>query len=239
MYFNIFSSICTVPVSMYAPQIARKMGGGASPDSLTDKFISAAKLTAIIGGSVFFGFVAVGKPFISLVYGKEYMDAWLLAILLIFPHLLDMFLGVLVNVLDVLGKRLVFTLALAGTTVANIIFTIFMLDKWGYMGAAVATFICTFGNLIFLIFYYWKKIKIDVFIIFAECFKKVIPAQVIAAVAGYAVAMFIGYSNNVTSILSLLAGGVVYVAVFVGFSFVINKEESIKLISGFKKKLLK
>jgi O-antigen/teichoic acid export membrane protein len=237
--FNIFSSICVVPVNMYAPQIAKEIGGGAKPSDLMDKFISAAKLTAIVGGSIFFGFIASGKPFISLVYDKEYMDAWIIAILLIFPHFLDMLLGTLVNVLDVLGKRLVSTLALAGTTTANIVFTIIMINFWGYMGAAFATLVCTSGNLIFLIYYYSKKIKIDVFKIFAECFTKVIPAQIVATVAGYAVTCLIGYESKIISLVSLLAGGSVYVAIFVAFLFVINKEESMKLISLFKNKLLK
>lgn len=237
--FNIFASICTVPVNMYAPQIGKDIGGGATPGSLREKYVSAAKLTAIIGGSIFFGFIAVGKPFITLLYGNDYYDAWIIAILLMLPNLLSMFIGVLTNVLDVLGKRLVFTAALAATTLSNTILTIFWLKAWGPIGAASATCLCTLAQLIFMIYYYSKKIKINVIHIYATCFKSIIPSQIVATAAGYATSSIIPCTTKLFSFLSLLAGGCVYVVIFGGIFLIFNKKDRdiiLKTMKAFIKK---
>jgi O-antigen/teichoic acid export membrane protein len=232
--YNMFCSIGAVPYSMYSTGIVKGISAGNKPSSLMDKYISAGKLTAVICGSLLFGFIAVGKPFISLVYGTQYMDGWLIAIILIVPSFFSVLLDVLTNVLDVLGKRIVYTLALAFNTAMNVALTIVLIGKFGYFGAAVATAFCTAVQIIFMMWFYIKKIEINVFKIYFECFKKIIPFQMVACIAGYAVSNLITYSTKLLSLWALIGGGIMYVIIF-GVLYLSFNEESKKIV----KKLLK
>ncbi len=236
--FSVFSSVCTVPVSMYAPQIAKELGGGTSINDLTKKMASASRLTAIIGGSILFGFVAAGRPFISALYGNQYLEAntWLIAIILMIPSFLTMLTGVVVNVLDVLGKRLIRSFALLGTTIMNILLTIWWLRKWGPIGAACATFVCVMIGQVFLMnFYYRKALKINVLYLYGQCFKDIIPCQMIGAVAGYVVSSLIGFSTIMRSAVSFVAGGITFVVVFGGLYLTISKEARTATFKFIKK----
>jgi len=74
--FSIFSSLTTIPVSMYMPQISKDVLEGKEGKELTNTLIQPCRLIVLVGGSVLFGFIAAGKPFIKLIYGEEYLLAW-------------------------------------------------------------------------------------------------------------------------------------------------------------------
>ncbi len=233
--YNIFSSIGAVPCSMYSTKIVKDISSGEPASSLIDKYISAGKLTALICGSVLFGFIAVGKPFINLFYGREYMDAWVISIILMLPSFFSVFLDVLTNVLDVLGKRIVFTVVLAGSTALNVLLTLVLIGEFGYFGAVVATAVCVVAQLIFMVWYYTIKIKIKVIKIYAECFRSIIPFQGIACVAGYGVSSWISCATKPLTVCSLLCGGATYVVVF-GALYLIFDKEAKKFVRNILKK---
>ena len=54
------------------PQISKDVLSGKEGKELTDTLVQPCRLIILVGGSVLFGFFAAGKPFIELIYGKEY-----------------------------------------------------------------------------------------------------------------------------------------------------------------------
>ena len=79
--YSIFSSLTTIPISMYAPQTVKEIERGTSGRKLEDFLIQPSRLIVLVGGTLLFGFVAVGREFITLVYGAEYTVAWVVALL--------------------------------------------------------------------------------------------------------------------------------------------------------------
>ena len=206
----IFSSLSTIPISMYAPQVSMDMSRGIQKQELMKKLISPCRLTAMIGGTVLFGFIAAGKPFINLLYGKENQAAWLIAIILMIPEFFNTINGVLINVLNYLNKRIIRSCALIITTISNIILTIFLIDIWGMFGAAVATCICTIiGQVIIMNIYYMKNLKINIPYMFRHALKGILIYQIIGAAAGFAAGYFIE-----NTIISFLVSGFTFVIVF-------------------------
>lgn len=224
--FSIFSSICVVPTNMYAPQIAREIKTGTSMGVLSRKMATASKLTALIGGSILFGFISSGRPFISLLYGMDYVEhgVWLIAIIIMAPSLLVNLLSVAINVLDVLEKRIVYSVALGVTTIANIILTIIGIRCWGMIGAACAT---CFSIVVFqfpiICFYYIKVIKIDIGYMLKECFVHIVPCQMIAAIIGYMISELIPFDTSLNALISLVMSGGTYCIVFMGLLLVFDK----------------
>ena len=232
--YNIFSSLTTIPISMYAPQITKRVVNGLKGKELTDYLIQPSRLIVLIGGTVFFGFFAVGKQFVQVVYGEKYLQAWLIAIIIMAPMFINMANGVIINVLDAMNKRMSRSIALLGTTAANIVLTLFWIDKFGIVGAACATAICTLvGQVIVMNIYYSKAIKIKVMYMYRKTFKGILPFQITGAAAAFAIGQYI---ENIY--LSFLVSGVVYVAISLGTFVLIGKNETEKnMIKGILNKV--
>ncbi len=234
--YGMFSSLTTIPISMYAPQITRDVVNGMKGRELTDRLIQPSRLIAIVGGSVVFGFVAVGRPFISIVYGENYLKAWAIALIIMVPMFINMSNGVIINVLDAMNKRMSRSIVLSITTVLNIVLTVIMIDAYGVIGAALSTGICTFlGQVLIMNIYYQKVIGIEVLYMFGQVYKGILIFQILGAAAGFTVSYLLPYD-----ILSLIIGGIVYLIVsFGGFIlFGKNKDEK-KFIDVIVKKLLR
>ncbi len=233
---QIFTSLGTVPIVMYTPQIAKNVTIGIKGKALTDTIIEPCRLVAIICGTTLFGFISVGRPFISLVYGSKYLIAWKIVLVVAIPTVILLTNGVMENVLNAMNRTKPRTVSLLVTTLANIILTMIFMKKWGIMGAAIASAVCTFlFQATFLNIYYSKCLDMNMIYLYNKAYRGILPFQVLGMIAGLVVTNFT--SNNV---LSFLLGGITYVVVsFVGILlFGVNETEKriIKSIIGKIKK---
>lgn len=228
--YSIFSSVTTIPISLYVPQVTRNVTQGLKGKALTDTLIPPSRMTSLIGGMIFFGFLAIGKQFVQIVYGREYLRAWLIAAILMFPMYINMTNGIMINVLDAMNKRMSRSIALMVTTIVNIVLTIFWIERFGVIGAASATALCTFlGPVLIMNIYYSKVIGVKVFHMFYNAYKGILIYQALGALVGYLLGTLI---SNVY--LSFLVGGAAFVLIaFGGYLLFGKSEEEKKLFLGF------
>lgn len=234
--YSIFSSLMNVPASMYIPSITQKVGQGLKGRELAQELVPPGRLTALVGGMLLFGFAAVGRQFVCVLYGEKYLIAWPLGVLLMAPAYLDTVLAVLVNVLDAMNKRLARSLMLICTTVLNVVLTVVWLPKWGIGGATAATALCTMiGPVILMGIYYKVRIRIPILWLYARTFRGILLYLVVGCGAGLLVGRILG-----EGLVSLLAGGVCFVAVALGgFALFGADSEEKSLIRSFISKLRK
>lgn len=224
--FSIFSSLTTIPVSMYAPKVVRGVGAGLQGAQLTEELVEPCRLTALIGGLVLFGFAAVGKQFVILLYGKAYVLAWYIAIILMAPTYINMVNGVLVNVLDAMNKRMSRSVVLIISTVLNIVLTVLWLDRWGIIGAAAATAVCTLlAQVLIMNIYYQKVIHIPVLRLFRQAFRGIWLYLVIGCVAALAVGTLI--TNEA---ISFVVCGCIFVFIALGGYFCFGMTDAEKRV---------
>lgn len=189
--YSIFSSLTTIPISMYRPQIIQQIAGGGMRE-ISDKLVEPSRLIVIIGGTILGGFFAAGRQFISIVYGAEYLFAWLIAIILMIPAFVTMPNEMVINVLDAMNKRLFRSLSLSFTTILNIILTIFFLKWYGVVGAAVATALSLIlGNVIIMGIYYSRFIGLKVTYMYQKIYKGIVIYQLLGALIAYFVGLLI------------------------------------------------
>lgn len=207
--YSVFSQLTTVPITMYAPQTIKNVAAGFKGKELIDTLIQPSKLIVLLGGCILFGFAAVGRQFIAIVYGSEYMQAWTIALIIMTPMFINMANGVLINVLDATNKRMVRSGILLVTTLANILLTVVWIDKFGMVGAALATAICTcVGQITLMNIYYSKKMHLPILYMYKEVFKGIVPYQMLGTIAAMTVCTRI---SNVYA--SLFVGGIIFVMV--------------------------
>lgn len=231
--FTSFSSLATVPVSLFLPEISKNMTRGLSPRKFTNTLISPCRLTVVICGSILCGFFAVGSQFISVVYGESKTDAWLYTLIILIPMFVNMSNAVIINVMDIANKRLVRSLILLGTTILNIIMTVFLINIWGIIGAVIATAVSLIiGNIIIMNVYYKKVMHINVMHLFKSAYAGLLPFQIIAGIVAFLAAKFI--SNQ---LIGLLAGGALYLLLSFGLIYIfgLKKEEKAWVTNKIKR----
>ena len=208
--YTIFSSMSTIPISMYMPQIAKDISKGITKDELTNALIRPCRLIVIIGGLILFGFFCVGRQFLTVVYGSGYEKAWIIALIIMVPMYINMSNGILINVLDVYKKRHIRSLCLLGTTILNIILTVWWIATWDMIGAAVATAISTIiGQIIAMNIYYYRCLNINVLKLFSKSFKGILLCLFVSACISFALTLFI--DNN---LFAMLLCGLVFCILF-------------------------
>ena len=213
--YSVFSSISTVPISMYMPQIAKDMtGAGLQGKELTESLVQPCRLVVILSGMIMFGFIAVGRQFLTILYGEQYLPAWQYALIIIIPMFVNMTNGILINVLDILKKRMVRSYILLGTTILNILLTIYLIDRIGIIGAVIATAISVIiGQDLIMNVYYSRKIGIRILSLFRSAYKGLIIVEMLSCgVSAY-------ISNQIKdNVVSLFIGGFAFLVLcIVGF----------------------
>ncbi len=232
---NILSSVSTIPVSMYVPQVTKDVTSGLGGIELTKTLVNPCRLIVFVGGTVLFGFSACGKQFIQIVYGKEYIAAWVMTLILCVPTFFDLSNSIVLNVLDAKNKRLTRSYMLLFTTTLNIIITILGIKHFGIIAAPVATGLAVTLQVILMNIYYQKVIEIDIPYLFLNVFKGLLPFQIAGAIIGYFVGTLIA---NVY--ISFVAAGFTYVIIAFGCFYLFGKTESeSQLIKGFVDKVLR
>ena len=207
--FSMFSSVATLPVTMFMPQVAQNIKSGLKGKSLAETLINPCRLNVLITGLIAFGFAVIGKQFLVILYGIDFEYAWLCAMVVIFPMFINMSNAVIINVLDVMNKRHIRSMVLMVTTAANIGMTIIGIKMMGMLGAAIATGISLLCQVILLNIFYSKKIGIPVIYLFGKAFKGILIPLIISCFAAYTVTNII---NNIY--LQFAIGALVFVAGF-------------------------
>lgn len=207
--YNVFSSLATIPISMYMPQIAKNMNNGVRGKALTETLVPSGRLVSLVGGTTLCGFIALGKPFINIIYGEQYGVAWITAVIILIPMFINMTGGSIINVLDILNKRQIRSYILIANTVLNILLTVWFIRYWGIVGAAIATAVSLLlGQILLLNIYYYKALSVNAWTLYRKAYHGILPAELLAMLAGGGTALLIP-----NKYLSFLCGGIVFVLV--------------------------
>lgn len=101
---------------------------------------------------MFAGISAFGQPFINIVYGAGYENAYGVTVITMFGVCAAMF-GNIIEVFNVVNNKQIYTLAiLIGSVAVNVVVNMFLIPRMGITGAAFATVVSfTCSALAFLI----------------------------------------------------------------------------------------
>lgn len=206
--FNVFSSITTIPISMYGPQIIKAVGEKTDRRTLANIMIVPSRIIVLMGGSIVFGFAAAGRQFVEIAYGAEYTLAWIIGVILMLPKLFNMANEVIINVLHAENKLAVRSAILVSMTILNIALTFWWIELWGLIGAAFATAVSIILGLVVVInIYYSKSLKIPVLYMLKNTFRGILPWQILSAIGGFLAGYYIQnvYVSFAVAVLAYLA----------------------------------
>lgn len=236
--FNLFSTSIS---GVFLPNITKLVATKTGMQEISKTFIRTSRLQFIILSFVYTGFLIFGKQFIVFWVGDFYTEAYYITLILMSTSIVTMSQNIGVSVLQAMNKHRVRSVMYLVIAVLNLGLTIPMCIKWSGIGAAIATAFGNFcGRIVFMNWYYHKKIGLDMKAYWKGVFLRLGIVPAIYGTIGY---LLLG-KNAYPNVFALLAAIIAYTLIYAPFAWflVLNQEEKglvIEKLNGLKRKLKK
>lgn len=231
-FITVFNMLPTIFTNMFLPTAIRIKNNGASGNEYTSLIVKVGRYQFSICGLMLVGFLVCGKDFIALMYGKEVLQAWIIAIIIMIPSTIQLSEEALNGVIDANDKRLFFSSMVLGMSLLNIVLTVIMVKLWGILGAPIATSISYISYFIVARNMFARKM----FGINISRMIKEIPSRTLLCLFGSAVPgivlnlIFPGKYYLWLFLFKALSTGVVFAALMFKYGFSLDERE---YLTGF------
>ena len=215
----MFSSLGTLPNALFIPTIAKHVKTNISGEGLTSVLVAPCRLNSLITGFIGFGYFLIGRQFISVVYGSDYVEAWLYSLIILTPLFFYLTNAIMAHVLTIYNKRQIMAYVSLVATFINILLTVFAIRIIGMLGASIATAISIFIQIIILNIYYKKKIGIKIMHLFKKSYSGIVPAFLLSILFVFPI------QNRISNIyLNIIVSLTIYFVVFVIFYIILESK---------------
>ena len=148
---------------VFLPKIVFMVENKNSDKELSMLFNRISKLQMIIMFLILFGFLLFGKSFILLWSGKEYLDAYYIALIILIPAIVPLTQNICIHIIQAKNKHKFRSVIYLIISILNIFLTIPLSKLYGGIGAAIGSSIALLlGNIIIMNIYYYKRVHIDI-----------------------------------------------------------------------------
>lgn len=178
---------------MFLPNISRVLVGDNAKENILKLMIKIGRIQLSITGLIVIGFISVGKDFIFLWLGEDYILSYYSAIVLILPSLIWLTQDIANTTVVALNKVKLKSLIFIGTSILNIILSIAFSRLWGMFGSSLAICISYFIRSIAMNVLYYRVLKINIFKFFKECHMKMAIPLLLSLSIGYAIHFILPY----------------------------------------------
>lgn len=159
MVFNLALAVSNI----YVPKANKMVFAGDSNQELTNLVIKVGRFQGYIIALVCSGFIVFGKPFITWYVGKEYIEAYWVAVVMMIPSCVPLVQSVANSITQAKNMHWFRSVVYLLIAVFNVIGTYILVHGYGVVGAAVMTGIANIvGQGFIMNWYYWKKVEIDI-----------------------------------------------------------------------------
>jgi O-antigen/teichoic acid export membrane protein len=217
---------------MFLPRVSKYIAD-KKEDKILDLMIKVGRYQAIVLGLAYIGFVCIGKEFMTLWMGKNYVKSYYLAMIILFPTLISSTQQIAKT--TVIAKKLIKyqAIGMIFTGTFGLLASYFMSMKVGALGVCLGTAITSIINILFMNVIYKKKAGINVFVFYKKCYLKLVPCYAIGTVIGLLISKnihILGWKG-----LALKAFLIIISFLAVVYLTYTTKEEKSKLHSSLKK----
>ncbi len=181
---NYYTSVSWIVPEMFIPEVNRLAIGKKDDEKLTKLFTSVGAVNNYIILLVLSGFFIFGKSFIRLWVGLGYEDSFYVAVVLMIAGYVPAIQTLGVNIQNAKNLHKVRSIVYFFVAVFNVISSIFLIKKYGVIGASIGTLVAVLlGNGLFMNIYYHKKVGIDVFYFWKKILRWFIIVLILTIVA--------------------------------------------------------
>lgn len=233
MIFGMYENLSGQIANLMLPRVTNKIVNNASVCELQNSVENAGRFQFMLLAAALGGFIVLGKEFFTLWLGNGYEDCFYLTLILIIPVTFPMVQNVSLSILRAQNKMGYRTITLAISCIINIIVTIVGIHYLGYWGAAIGTAISTLSNLIFMNYYYKKKLNFKIFKMFSKIFSRTFLCSIVAAITTFVIHLYLNGSWG-SFIINAGIFMIIYLMLLILIEF--KKEEKTLIFKTFIKR---
>lgn len=234
-----FLGISTNISSVFAPQVNRIVASSVPDEEKTKVlnrlFLRVGKIQSYIVLLVITGYVFFGQQFINLWAGDGYQQSYYVGLWLMIPVIVPLTQNVGIEIQRAKNKHKIRSLIYGAIAIANVFLSISLCRLYGPVGCAIGTAASLIGgNIIFINWYYYKKLDIDIPAFWKQELK-ILPILILPAVVGFFLMKTVVICNYF-----ILAGciAIYCIAYCLSLFFIgMNKEERATIVLKIRNKL--
>ena len=235
-YMNFSKAISGV----FLPKVTRMVTRKVSDKELSDLFIRTGRIQYIVMSFILCGFFIVGKEFVKVWAGIEYLEAYYIVLIIMIPLTIPLIQNLGITILQAKNMQKFRSNVYILIALINIFLTVALSKIYGGIGAAISTaFSMIIGNIIIINIYYYKKIKINI-----PQFWKEIGIMTIPVSISLVISIFINSFINISGYLGIFIKGSIFSILFIILMWIIgmnNYEKNLieKPLNKIKEKFIK
>jgi len=200
MFHKYFMSFSTAISKVMMPKIIFDLDSGANALEMEKTLTSISRIQAMVILLILTGIILYGKAFILLWLGTDYINAYYVMLLTLIPYSLEL-MGNVRNIFLQVNHLYWYRAGVVfGTSILNIAITIYAIDRWGMVGAAIGTSIGVVIGYISVNYILWSKLGINIISYLKNLFRGIFVAVVFVLSFGY---LFSCKEINSWSVLSI------------------------------------
>lgn len=233
---SLFISAGVVITSVIVPMITKINQSENSSLELSNSFSKIGRYQAYLVLLMLTGVILFGKEFIIIIAGPDFLNAYVVALLLMVPYSIDLIQSSGNVILLVKNKNWYKAVILFTSSIINVGLTYLFAKRFGMYGAAFATTISIVtSSWILMNLVYSGVIKLDI----ALFWKKILPIIVFSFIS-LGIGLIIKKINISNIYIQFIVHGILYVIIYITimFYFVMNVDEK-SILNEFIKKLKK
>lgn len=131
-------TITTAINGMFMPRISRIIVRGEDRKRLSDLLLSVGKFQFLLNGLIISGFAVLGKEFVQLWLGQDYLPAYSGILLVILPGLFFNSLQIANTTIIVENRVKIQALINLATGLVNVALSFVLSARWGVLGACIS-----------------------------------------------------------------------------------------------------
>lgn len=215
---------------MFMPKISKIYSQKDSTCNLMNLMIKIGRFQFALNGLIIVGFVTLGKQFVQLWMGSEYINAYYGIVLVLIPGLFYNSLQIAHTAMIVKNEVKAQAEVNIATGVINVMLSYVLSSQYGMVGSCASIFIAYMFRYLTLIIVYNKKLEISMLYFVRNCYIKNLPTIACSIVFGAVLNRFLVF----TGWGGLVLKGTLITCVFIILCFFIScskKERKILLNS--------
>ena len=210
MFRNIVEQVSVAISGVMMPRVTMMVDQHSSNEELTTFMIKIGRVQAMLIGLLVGGFCAFGREFVLMYAGRQYEQAYYVAVLIMVPMVVPLVQNIGNTILLAKNKHKFRSLSSLVTAIMNVFATWYLVPYWGVIGAAVTTCICNcIGSITLMNWYYHKSIGLNILAFWKSVFG-ILQVPILLTT----IALFIGQIVDFEKPLFFMCGVVAYTLLY-------------------------
>lgn len=228
LIINVYQSMASAVSQVYMPEIMMFGYKNSNTNDLNKLMLKTTRIKAGITLLILLGFAIFGREFIVLWVGKNYTDAYLIAIMVLVPLFIGLLQDVPQNILYAKDRHKPLAIISLFSLIFNGFFSWLMIGFFGMIGAGISTAVSyTLFYVIISDLVFYKEFRFNMLRLYANLLIKPALGFIVISITGIAILLIPMKLSWVSFLIKVLLFTASYGLIY--YFAILDKEQRIKI----------